>query len=37
MQRIVNNGRFLILPDVKVTGLASMVLARCARQLPGDS
>ena len=36
LQRIVNNGRFLILPAVKVTGLASMVLARCARQLPGD-
>jgi Domain of unknown function (DUF4338) len=36
LQRIVNNGRFLILPGVKVTGLASMVLARCARQLPTD-
>lgn len=36
LQRIVNNGRFLILPWVKVTGLASLVLARCARQLPAD-
>jgi uncharacterized protein DUF4338 len=36
LQRIVNNGRFLILPWVKVRGLASMILARCARQLPRD-
>lgn len=36
LQRIVNNGRFLILPWVRVTGLASMILGRCARQLPGD-
>jgi len=36
LQRIVNNGRFLILPSVRVSGLASMVLARCARQLPDD-
>lgn len=36
LQRIVNNGRFLILPWVRVRGLASMILARCARQLPGD-
>lgn len=36
LQRIVNNGRFLILPWVRVPGLASMTLARCARQLPGD-
>jgi hypothetical protein len=33
---IVNNGRFLILPWVRVAGLASKILARCARQLPGD-
>jgi hypothetical protein len=36
LQRIVNNGRFLILPWVRVRGLASMILARCARQLPED-
>jgi Domain of unknown function (DUF4338) len=36
LQRIVNNGRFLILPWVRVRGLASMILARCARQLPRD-
>jgi Domain of unknown function (DUF4338) len=33
---IVNNSRFLILPWVQVRGLASKILARCARQLPGD-
>ena len=33
---IVNNSRFLILPWVKVRGLASKILARCARQLPDD-
>jgi hypothetical protein len=33
---IVNNSRFLILPWVRVKGLASKILARCARQLPGD-
>lgn len=31
---IVNNSRFLILPWVQVRGLASKILARCARQLP---
>ena len=36
LQRIVNNGRFLILPWVRVRGLASMILARSARQLPQD-
>jgi hypothetical protein len=36
LQRIVNNGRFLILPWVRVRGLASMILARSARQLPED-
>jgi hypothetical protein len=36
LQRVVNNGRFLILPWVQVHGLASMILARCARQLPQD-
>lgn len=33
---IVNNSRFLILPWVQVRGLASKILARCARQLPDD-
>jgi hypothetical protein len=36
LQRIVNNGRFLILPWVRVRGLASMILSRFARQLPRD-
>jgi hypothetical protein len=33
---IVNNSRFLLLPWVRVKGLASKILARCARQLPRD-
>lgn len=33
---IVSNARFLILPWVHIRGLASAVLARCARQLPQD-
>jgi hypothetical protein len=33
---LVNNSRFLILPWVHVTDLASHILARCARQLPAD-
>jgi hypothetical protein len=33
---VVNNSRFLILPWVKVHGLASHLLSRCARQLPQD-
>ncbi len=33
---VVNNSRFLILPGVQVKGLASHLLAACARQLPGD-
>ncbi len=36
LQLIVNNGRFLILPWVRVRGLASKILARCARQIAGD-
>ena len=36
LQRIVNNGRFLILPWVQVQGLASKILALSARQLPRD-
>jgi hypothetical protein len=33
---IVNNGRFLILPWVRVKGLASKILALSARQMPRD-
>ena len=33
---LVNNSRFLILPWVRVRGLASKILAHCARQLPDD-
>ena len=36
LQYIVNNGRFLILPWVRVKGLASSILSRFARQLPKD-
>jgi len=36
LQRIVNNGRFLILPWVQVKGLASKILALSARQIPHD-
>jgi hypothetical protein len=36
LQRIVNNGRFLILPWVRVKGLASKILALSARQTPQD-
>jgi hypothetical protein len=36
LQYIVNNSRFLILPWVRVKGLASKILAACARQLPRD-
>jgi hypothetical protein len=36
LQRIVNNGRFLILPWVQVKGLASKILALSARQMPRD-
>ena len=36
LQRIVSNGRFLILPWVRVQGLASKILAMGARQMPGD-
>ena len=36
LQGVVNNSRFLILPWVRVRGLASKILGRCARQLPGD-
>ena len=33
---VVNNSRFLLLPWVHVPDLASHILGRCARQLPGD-
>ena len=36
LQLLVNNSRFLILPWVRVAGLASKILAHCARQLPDD-
>jgi len=36
LQLIVNNSRFLILPWVRVKGLASKILAECARRLPGE-
>jgi hypothetical protein len=36
LQWIVNNARFLILPWVRVQGLASMILALSARRLPLD-
>ena len=36
LQLVVNNSRFLILPWVRVRGLASKILGHCARQLPGD-
>ncbi len=36
LQFVVNNSRFLILPWVRVAGLASKILGHCARQLPGD-
>jgi hypothetical protein len=36
LQCVVNNGRFLILPWVRVKGLASKILALSARQMPHD-
>jgi uncharacterized protein DUF4338 len=33
---VVNNSRFLILPWIHLQGLASHLLALCARQLPSD-
>ena len=36
LQWIVNNGRFLVLPWVRIQGLASKILAQSARQLAGD-
>jgi Domain of unknown function (DUF4338) len=36
LQSIVSNGRFLILPWVRVKGLASKILALSARQMPHD-
>lgn len=36
LQSIVNHGRFLMLPWVRVKGLASKILALSARQMPRD-
>ncbi len=36
LQFIVNHGRFLILPWVRVKGLASKILAHSARRIPDD-
>jgi hypothetical protein len=36
LQFIVNHSRFLILPWVRVKGLASKILAHCARLVPAD-
>jgi len=36
LQSIVNNGRFLILPWVRVPGLASKILGLSARQMPQE-
>lgn len=36
LQRIVNNARFLILPWVRIGGLASKILSLATRQLPHD-
>ena len=36
LQSIVNNGRFLILPWVRIKGLASKILALSARRVPRD-
>lgn len=36
LQLVVNNSRFLVLPWVRVKGLASKILAQSARQIPTD-
>ena len=36
LQLLVNNSRFLILPWIRIRGLASSILSVCARQLPQD-
>ena len=36
LQLLVNNSRFLVLPWVRIQGLASKILAQSARQLPVD-
>ena len=36
LQQVVNNSRFLILPQVKTPGLASHVLALCSKRLASD-
>ena len=36
LQLVVNNARFLVLPWIQCKGLASKILALCARRLPTD-
>lgn len=36
LHRVLNNARFVILPWVRLTNLASKILGLCARQLPED-
>jgi Domain of unknown function (DUF4338) len=36
LQLIVNNSRFLVLPWLRIKGLASKILAHSARQMPID-
>jgi hypothetical protein len=36
LQLVVNNSRFLVLPWIRIKGLASKILAQSARQLPMD-
>jgi len=36
LQLVVNNARFLVLPWIQCKGLASKILALCARQIPLD-
>jgi len=36
LQQVVNNSRFLILPTVRVSHLASHVLSQCLKRLPRD-
>lgn len=36
LSRIVNNGRFLLLPWIRAKNLASHILSRCLRRLPED-
>jgi Domain of unknown function (DUF4338) len=36
LQLIVNNGRYLVLPWVRIKGLASKIMALSARQIPHE-